>query len=118
MSFIDDAKITIQALHDYECESVSQDVPVIHQRPLAELVAELDLAAWVRDGGLSGEKLAQFLDAYLSAATRLHHPGYLAHQVAIPHYAGALGSLIDGFTNNAMAIYETVSYTHLRAHET
>jgi L-2,4-diaminobutyrate decarboxylase len=30
----------------------------------------------------------------------------MAHQVAAPHYAGAIGSLIDGFTNNAMAIYE------------
>jgi len=106
MSFIDDAQITIQALHEYERESMSQEVPVIHQRPMAELVTELGLATWVRDGGLHGRKLAQFLDTYLSAATRLHHPGYLAHQVAIPHYAGALGSLIDGFTNNAMAIYE------------
>jgi L-2,4-diaminobutyrate decarboxylase len=106
MSFTDDARITIQALHDYEQESMAQEVPVIHQRPMAELVAELGLAAWVRDGGLHGEKLGQFLDSYLSVATRLHHPGYLAHQVAIPHYAGALGSLIDGFTNNAMAIYE------------
>jgi L-2,4-diaminobutyrate decarboxylase len=106
MSFTDDAQITIQALHEYERESMSREVPVINQRAMAELAAELDLAAWVRDGGLSGERLAQFLDTYLSAATRLHHPGYLAHQVAIPHYAGTLGSLIDGFTNNAMAIYE------------
>jgi L-2,4-diaminobutyrate decarboxylase len=30
----------------------------------------------------------------------------MAHQVAVPHYAGALASLVDGFTNNAMAIYE------------
>jgi len=30
----------------------------------------------------------------------------MAHQVAVTHYTGALGSLIDGFTNNAMAIYE------------
>ena len=26
--------------------------------------------------------------------------------MAVPHYAGALGALIDGFTNNPMAIYE------------
>ena len=106
MPLTDDAQITIRALQEYERASLSRERPVINQRAMAELVAELDLAAWVRDGGLSGQPLAQFLDTYLSAATRLHHPGYLAHQVAIPHYAGALGSLIDGFTNNAMAIYE------------
>jgi L-2,4-diaminobutyrate decarboxylase len=106
MPFTDDARITIEALQEYERASLSREKPVINQRAMAELVAELELAAWVRDGGLNGERLAQFLDTYLAAATRLHHPGYLAHQVAIPHYAGALGSLIDGFTNNAMAIYE------------
>jgi L-2,4-diaminobutyrate decarboxylase len=36
----------------------------------------------------------------------LHHPAYLAHQVATPHYAGALGAMVDGFVNNPMAIYE------------
>ena len=36
----------------------------------------------------------------------MHHPAYLGHQVAVPHYAGALAALIDGFTNNPMAIYE------------
>ena len=30
----------------------------------------------------------------------------MAHQVAVPHPSGALASLVDGFTNNAMAIYE------------
>ncbi|MCP4406013.1 MAG: aminotransferase class V-fold PLP-dependent enzyme, partial [bacterium] len=57
-------------------------------------------------GGLSGERLSQFITTYLSSTTRLHHPAYLAHQVAVPHYAGAIAALIDGFTNNPMAIYE------------
>jgi L-2,4-diaminobutyrate decarboxylase len=30
----------------------------------------------------------------------------MSHQVAVPHPAGALASLVDGLTNNAMAIYE------------
>ena len=59
-----------------------------------------------RDGGLTGRRLAQFLERYLRAATRLHHPGYMAHQVAVSHPSGALASLVDGFTNNAIAIYE------------
>jgi L-2,4-diaminobutyrate decarboxylase len=64
------------------------------------------LDKYVRDGGLADQALAEFMARYLAVTTRLHHPAYMAHQVAVPHYSGALGSLIDGFTNNAMAIYE------------
>jgi L-2,4-diaminobutyrate decarboxylase len=106
MSFLTDAEIVTNALNAYYQESVSAQKPVIHQESLANIIADLDLAAYIRDGGLSGEQLATFLQKYLAVTTRLHHPAYMAHQVAVPHYAGALGSLIDGFTNNAMAIYE------------
>jgi L-2,4-diaminobutyrate decarboxylase len=106
MSFTSDASIITAALDDYYQESLSGQKPVINQAPMARLVEYLGLAKHVRDGGLTGEKLSAFLSEYLSTATRLHSPAYLGHQVAVPHYAGALGSLVDGFTNNAMAIYE------------
>jgi L-2,4-diaminobutyrate decarboxylase len=106
MSFLEDAQIVAQALEEYHRQSLSREVRVINQLPMAELVADLELARHVRDGGLTGEALAQFMSEYVVSATRLHHPAYMAHQCAVPHYAGALGSLIDGFTNNAMAIYE------------
>ena len=79
---------------------------MVSQPPIEDLVAALDLEGHARRGGLTGRRLAAFLDRYLASATRLHHPGYMAHQVAVPHPAGALASLVDGFTNNAMAIYE------------
>ncbi len=106
MSFLSDAEATLTALEAYYHQSISGQSPVIAQRPLGQLVAELNLEAWTRTGGLTGENLADFVRQYLSTTTRLHHPGYLAHQVAVPHYTGALAALIDGFTNNAMAIYE------------
>jgi len=106
MSFVNDAKIVTEALDHYLQQSLAGDKPVIHQAALEKLIADLDLAAHVSAGGLSGESLAQFIAQYLSATTRLHHPAYMAHQVAVPHYAGALAALVDGFTNNAMAIYE------------
>jgi L-2,4-diaminobutyrate decarboxylase len=106
MAFLTDARITAEALDNYYQQSVSGDRPVINQPPMQQWIADMQLASHVRAGGLSGEKLAQFLAKYLSSNTRLHHPGFLGHQCAIPHYAGALGSMIDGFTNNAMAIYE------------
>lgn len=106
MSFTSDAQRVIEALSKYHEECVSGQCPVINQVPLAKLVQELDLAAYITEGGLSDEQLTRFVRRYLTSTTRLHHPAYLAHQVAVPHYAGSLGALIDGFTNNAMAIYE------------
>jgi L-2,4-diaminobutyrate decarboxylase len=106
MSFLSDAEIVINALEKYYQESVSRQKPVIHQPPLETLISDLDLNAYITDGHLSGERLAQFLAKYLESTTRLLHPAYLAHQVGTSHYAGALASLIDGFTNNPMAIYE------------
>ncbi len=106
MSFVNDAKIVTEALDQYFQQSLAGDKPVIHQAAREKLIADLDLAAHVSAGGLSGESLAQFIATYLSTTTRLHHPAYMAHQVAVPHYAGALAALVDGFTDNAMAIYE------------
>lgn len=105
-SFLSDAEIITHALDEYYQESIAAEKPVIHQEPLENIIADLQLASYIKDGGLSGEQLATFIKKYLAATTRLHHPAYMAHQVAVSHYAGALGSLIDGFTNNAMAIYE------------
>ncbi len=106
MSFIKDAEIVVKALDDYRRESIAAEKPVIDQPPLAKLIADLDLKAHVAEGDLTGDRLSVFVKKYLAATTRLHHPGYLAHQVAVPHSAGALAALIDGFTNNPMAIYE------------
>ncbi len=106
MSFLSDAEIIINALHEYYQESITGGQPVINQIPLAKLIADLNLDSHISEGGLTGESLSQFITAYLSTTTRLHHPAYLAHQVAVPHYAGAIAALIDSFTNNAMAIYE------------
>lgn len=106
MSFLSDTETVIKALKEYYDESVSEKKPVIVQPSLEDIIDDLDLASFVKEGGLTQDRLLEFVEKYLSSATRLHHPTYMAHQVAAPHYAGAIGSLIDGFTNNAMAIYE------------
>ncbi len=106
MPFLSDTEIVAQALDTYYQESVSGQRPVINQEPLEQIVEKLNLATYVRDGGLTGQSLADFLGQYLATATSLYHPEFLAHQVAVPYYTGALGSLIDGFIANPMAIYE------------
>ncbi len=105
-SFLKDAEIVTQALDDYFKECKKGQHPVLRQKNTEELIDQLDLAKHIDSGDLSGEVLRQFVVNYLAETTRLRHPGFLAHQVAIPHPTGALGSLIDGATNNAMAIYE------------
>jgi L-2,4-diaminobutyrate decarboxylase len=106
MSFLTDAEIVAQALDLYYQQSISGKAPVIDQQPLEAIVDHLGLASYIRDGGLSGEALADFLPKYLAASTRLHHPKNLAHQIAAPHYAGSLGCWIDGFANTDVVIYE------------
>jgi L-2,4-diaminobutyrate decarboxylase len=106
MRFEKDARIVVRSLERYYRESRERRRSVINQRPLNEIVHDLNLAELAERGGLTGRGLARFIKAYLDRTTRLHHPAYLAHQVAVPHPYGSLGSLVDGFTNNAMAIYE------------
>ncbi len=106
MSFAQDARIVSRELGRYYRQSVRGARPVIRQPPIEELVDGLELRKLATEGGMRGKKLTRFLRRYLDSTTRLHHPAYLAHQVAVPHPAGALASMIDGFTNNAMAIYE------------
>ena len=106
MPFISDAEIIINVLDKYQKESKSGDKPVIQLQTLENIIEELGLAAYMKTGGLTGDRLSGFIEKYLNTTTRLHHPAYLSHQVAVPFYSGALGSLIDGFTNNPMAIYE------------
>ena len=106
MSFADDAHAAVDQLAEYLESARARQGKVISQPPLAALAEELGLDGWIETGGLGGPRLTGFLARYLAATTRLHHPGYLAHQVAVPEPAGAIGALVDGLTNNAMAIYE------------
>ncbi len=105
-AFVEDARRLLSLLERYREQSISRERPAVRLPPLQTLVEELELARPLKRGGLTGQSLEDFVKRYLEATTRLHHPGFLAHQTPAPHYAGALGSLIDGFTNNPMAIYE------------
>ena len=106
MGFLVDARIVTRALDRFRRRAARRQGPVVSQPPIEQLVLDLDLEGHARRGGLSGRPLARFLERYLDSSTRLHHPGYMAHQVAVPHPSGSIAAMVDGFTNNAMAIYE------------
>jgi L-2,4-diaminobutyrate decarboxylase len=106
MSFRDDAGVTVAALQAYGERAARREGAVLRQPSIDSLVDELDIERLIAEGGLEGTRLQLFLDRYLSGATRLHHPRYMAHQVGVPVPHAALAALIDGFTNNPMAIYE------------
>ncbi len=106
MTFRNECEVAVEALETFAAEAADRRSAVIRQPPMEALAQELKIEPLIAGGGLRGDSLRAFMTTYLSAATRLHHPGYMAHQVAVPHSLGAVAALVDAFTNNAMAIYE------------
>ncbi len=106
MSFLENVRIISDELDQYLRESASGTPRVVNQLPTQEIIEKLDLKAHLEAGALDGSSLAEFVHNYLDLTVRLHHPGSLAHQVAVPHPAAALAMLVEGITNNPMAIYE------------
>jgi L-2,4-diaminobutyrate decarboxylase len=106
MTFLEDVQAVARELERYHCESASGTPRVVNQLPMQEIIGQLGLEALLKNGGLAGRDLEEFVRRYLNLTVRLHHPGSLAHQVAAPHPYAALATLVEGFTNNPMAIYE------------
>ncbi len=71
-----------------------------------ETATALRLEHWLAQGGMDASALGQLVAEYLRRSTHLQDPGFMAHQVAVPHFASALADLVSGMTNNGMAIYE------------
>jgi L-2,4-diaminobutyrate decarboxylase len=97
---------TLGQLCDYVRQSAAGQGPVINCPPMADIYERLELRRWLAQGGMKGEAFSDFLREYLLLSTRLHHPSYLAHQVATPDGPAALADLIHGVINNPMAVYE------------
>jgi L-2,4-diaminobutyrate decarboxylase len=100
------AHTAVELLADHVAEARGGFGPVNAQPEPDELAEELELARWIREGGMDAAALEDWLPGYLDATVRLHHPGSMAHQVAVPSTGAAVADLIHGATNNPMAIYE------------
>ena len=99
-------RIMLRALSQYVDESQSGSGPVVTLEPLSSISKELQLDRYIREGGLDLQGLQTFLQSYLRHSMHMHHPAYIGHQVAVPHFASALSDLLHGIIGNPMSIYE------------
>jgi L-2,4-diaminobutyrate decarboxylase len=79
---------------------------VVRLTPVAEIFGETEIEDWIANGSMTTSSFAAFLENYLHHSTRMFHPGYMSHQVAVPDFPAALGDLVHGTIHNPMAIYE------------
>lgn len=100
------ADIVAKRLVAHLAASTSGTEPVVATPPVDAAAAALGLERWIREGGMTLEALGGFVGEYLRRSTHLHAPGFMAHQVAVPHLASSLADLVCGATNNGMAVYE------------
>lgn len=99
-------EVALTELDRYLRDSEQAREPVVVRRSPAELADRLDLRRWIAEGGMDPGRLGGFLREYLANSTRLHHPGYLAHQNAVPHFPAAVADLVQGATNSPVSVYE------------
>lgn len=52
------------------------------------------------------KSLTDLFSKVLNEGIHLHHPGYMGHQINPPAPSAALGSLLNAFMNNGMAVFE------------
>jgi L-2,4-diaminobutyrate decarboxylase len=104
--YADAAHTAVELLADHVAEARTGFGPV-NVRPEPDALAdELELSRWIEQGGMDATALEDWLPRYLDATVRLHHPGSMAHQVAVPSTGAAVADLIHGATNNPSSIYE------------
>ncbi len=93
--------LTVHFRHSREAKG-----PVVSVPELDQLTADLGLDRPLPADPVSDDAFLDILQRYLAGSTRMQHPGYMAHQVAVPAAGTALADLVHGTTNNGMAIYE------------
>ena len=91
------AHALVDVLADYLEAAERGEGPAIPYRDPDEA-----FAYWRAFDGGTDEALA----AVLAQSTNVHHPGYVGHQVAVPHADAILASWVSDVLNNGSAVYE------------
>jgi L-2,4-diaminobutyrate decarboxylase len=100
------AAAAVAAVARFVAGSQAGEGRAVSVQPLEELRDELGLRRLIREGGLGADGFGAWLGSVLERSTRLHHPGEMAHQVAVPDVPAALADLVHGAINQPMSIYE------------
>ncbi len=100
------AQAVLRRLGDHINAATKGDLPATGYAPLSQILDHLKIEHWIESGGMDVGCFDQFLNDYLHYSVQFHNPRYIAHQVSIPDYPGALAAMVNGVTNNPMAIYE------------
>ena len=100
------AHLVLDELQAYQSASERGDTHALLQKEEDVLAAEMGLAKWIRGGGLGADNVQGFLAPYLTNSQHMHHPGFIGHQVAVPHQGAAIADMVHGVINNPMAVYE------------
>lgn len=93
-------------LQTYQRDSETGKSHALIQKGPDALAHDMGLAKWIRAGGLDADNVSSFLTPYLENSQHIHHPGYIGHQVAVPHEGAAIADMVHGVINNPMAVYE------------
>jgi len=100
------AQQVLQTLETYRTDSENGKPHALKQKNPKWLNDEMGLAQWIRGGGLDGDNVQDFLAPYLEHSQHMYHPGFIGHQVAVPHEGAAIADMVHGVINNPMAVYE------------
>jgi len=100
------ASVVVDKLNDYLSDSQAGKGKVLIQQPIAELAQQMHVEQWIKTGGFTPQAASDFLDTYLPNSQHLHHPQYIGHQVAVPHFASGIADFIHGVINSPSSIYE------------
>jgi L-2,4-diaminobutyrate decarboxylase len=106
MTLKDDSRTVAQALEDYDRKGLAREGIALRQPPSSQLIQSMDLQRFATEGGLTGDALRTFVEAYLDGTIKLRDPRVMGHQTAHTNDAAALGCFIDGYASNPMAINE------------
>ncbi|MEM9103626.1 MAG: pyridoxal-dependent decarboxylase [Pseudomonadota bacterium] len=99
-------QVISEILQKYVEKTHQQVINASNVKNISHIQQTLEPEKWIAEGGLQGNRLAEWLNNYLEYSARLHHPRYMCHQVAPPAIPSALADFIHGSINNPAAIYE------------
>lgn len=80
--------------------------PVVGRDGIDAVAKELDLQRRIGGGSMDLPGLLSFVRTYCDISADLHHPGYMAHQIAPSDTPGIVADMLQSVTNNIPLIYE------------